>query len=456
MPKSASPSASKPKPAAKALPKPSSKPFVIWTLQRTGGTNLTQRLIALSGLPSTEHEPFNKRRIHGHVTQRWEDDGDLEAMNQAMATIAAGGRVIKHCVEMVPPEVSLALARATSDAGYQHLFLYRRQALGRLLSLQFARVSGIWGSKMKDGREPTPEELSQQLLPVPQLVAHEQRSVAALTEVWDELLARGQAPSAIAYEDLYAAASPEAAQAVLGQLLAEMGLAVPASKLPEVLADVLGRGDQGTRDAYDQFQGIAELAEALVAVPCFVPVSPLVSCEAVVPDEPASWVAKASLEGLRDQVLVPRRRMAEGLVVLAPGAPEDLRLLLLADGQEQPVAWRIRSKWAEKSFPDSPNAAHARFSFACSLADGTARLVLEHPATGERQTVLELVTAPPRATEVVTGALALRKLKRLKDGGGEDAAGLASSLMRELGRVPEDQRDKRWREAQQVVQALGG
>jgi LPS sulfotransferase NodH len=439
-----------------SAPSPAPKPFVIWTLQRTGGTNLTQRLIALSGLPSTEHEPFNKRRIHGHVTQRWEDDGDLDAMNEAMATIAAGRRVIKHCVEMVPPEVSLALAKATSEAGYQHLFLYRRQALGRLLSLQFARVSGIWGSKMKDGREMPPEELSQHLLPVAQLVAHEQRSVAALTEVWDELLALGQSPSAIAYEDLYAAASPQAAQAVLAQLLVEMGVTVPAAKLPEVLADVLGRGDQGTRDAYDRFQGIAELADALAAVPGFVPVSPLVSCEAVSPEAPAPWVAKASLEGLRDQVLVPRRRMAEGLVVLAPGAPEDLRLLLQADGQEHPVAWRIRSKWAEKSFPDSPNAARARFSFPCSLADGTALLVLEHPGSGERQTVLELVTAAPKARQVVTGALALKKLKRQKDGVGGEAAGLATSLMRELGRVPQDQRDKRWREAQQVVQALAG
>jgi hypothetical protein len=167
-------------------------------------------------------------------------------------------------------------------------------------------------------------------------------------------------------------------------------------------------------------------------------------------------VAKASLEGLRDQVLVPRRRMAEGLVVLAPGAPGDLRLLLLADGQERPVAWRIRSKWAEKSFPDSPNAAHARFAFPCSLADGVATLVLESASTGERQAVLELVTAAPKARQVVTGALALKKLKRLKDGSGEEAAVLAASLRRELGRVPEDQRDKRWREAQQVVQALAG
>lgn len=36
------------------------KPFIIWTLQRTGGTNLAQRLVELSGLKGAQHEPFNK------------------------------------------------------------------------------------------------------------------------------------------------------------------------------------------------------------------------------------------------------------------------------------------------------------------------------------------------------------------------------------------------------------
>ncbi len=45
------------------------RPFIIWTLQRTGGTNLTVRLVELSGLESFPHEPFNIERIHGHITK---------------------------------------------------------------------------------------------------------------------------------------------------------------------------------------------------------------------------------------------------------------------------------------------------------------------------------------------------------------------------------------------------
>ena len=36
-----------------------SRPFIVWTMQRTGGTALAQTLMGLSEHPAAEHEPFN-------------------------------------------------------------------------------------------------------------------------------------------------------------------------------------------------------------------------------------------------------------------------------------------------------------------------------------------------------------------------------------------------------------
>ena len=327
------------------------------------------------------------------MTQRWEEDADIDALNQAMATIASTGQVIKHCVETVPLEVTRALARATTQAGYRHLFVYRKQPLGRLLSLHFARDNDIWGPEMKTGREPTPEDLRRQSLPVPRLLAHEQRCAAALGEMWSLLLGLSQSPSALAYEDLYAAPSQQQAQEVLGRVLSELELQVPPASLPAVLARVLGSGDQGTRASYDQYQGVDELAQALAAAPRFEPAPPLVHCTVSLPAVSSPWVSKASMES--PHAVVPRRRRIEGLVVLAPGVAADrLRLLLQGpDGLLTPVKWGIRSMWAARAFPESPNASSARFAFNGELPDGVARLVLEDQGSGERQACLEIHTA---------------------------------------------------------------
>ena len=58
------------------------RPFIIWTLRRTGGTNLATRLMALSQYPKLEHEPFNPDRVHGHVTRNWVEHCDGYALDE--------------------------------------------------------------------------------------------------------------------------------------------------------------------------------------------------------------------------------------------------------------------------------------------------------------------------------------------------------------------------------------
>ena len=122
-------------PASPAAHRP---PLLIWTLQRSGGTNLTRRLEVLAGLAHGEHEPFNVEREFGHITRDWLARPDRATLDTAMHAACTQRRLIKHCVELVPWEVSQALAEQSVDLGYRHLFLYREQPRDRLLSLTFA------------------------------------------------------------------------------------------------------------------------------------------------------------------------------------------------------------------------------------------------------------------------------------------------------------------------------
>jgi hypothetical protein len=423
------------------------RPFVIWTLQRTGGTNLTQRLIELSGLRSAEHEPFNPGRQHGRIVQHWLQHHDATALDQAVAGVAARGEVIKHCVEMVPPDVNRALAKASSAAGYGHLFLYRKQALSRLLSLHFANVSGIWGPQMNPGSFPALHELERRVLPVSKLAAHEQRCAAALKLAWQELLALDQVPVALAYEDLYAAASRSDALGCLSRLLPALGMSLSPSALAESLEKILGQGEQGTRRAYELFEGADALNQALANVDRFVPAPPLVCRELVQPPPSVPWVRAVILD--HAQAVVPRRSKLGGLVVLAPNAPMDLRLRLRQGGVEDPVHWNIRSPWAERNFPEAPNAAAARFAITGELRMGACSLVIESAALAETQTCATIVVRSATPQELVDAALAL------KAEAGEEAE-LAAAYARDLDGVPPQQRNERWAQARTLMSPQSG
>ncbi|WP_374675092.1 hypothetical protein [Ideonella sp.] len=413
--------------AAAGAPAQPVRPFVIWTLQRTGGTNLTRQLVRLSGLPRTEHEPFNEGRAYGHVTAAWRKDRDALAMGAAMQEIAAEHQVIKHCVEMVPPEINGGLALATAAAGYQHVFLYRRQPKGRLLSLHYARVSGIWGNRMKTGQPPTEEELRRHPLPVPELVERERRGMRALQRVWDGLVEMGAHPLAIAYEDLYQS-PPARSQHVLQRLFDELGFRFPPRRLPHIWEQVVGQGDQGTRSAYAAFGGQEALDVALARWRGFRPVPSAAALLTSDPQPPSAWVAAAHLHGAG--AAVPRRRRLDGTVVCAAAAPAGLRLVLADAHGEHPVVWGLRSGWTAEQHPGLPQAAFARFVVPGYWPEGAATLWAEDPATGMRQAVLRIEGGAPEAAAVVAEAL------RLKPGGGPEDTLWAQAVARWLEQAP--------------------
>ncbi|WP_299548472.1 hypothetical protein [uncultured Tateyamaria sp.] len=124
------------------------KPWLILTLRRTGGTSLTSFLAEVSQFPTIEHEPFNTDRIFGHITRDFLETGDMIAMQGAVKQAVARNPNIKHCVEIIPLEMTRALIDTCQAQGYGFMVLTRRDEARRMLSLLLAISTGAWGPEM--------------------------------------------------------------------------------------------------------------------------------------------------------------------------------------------------------------------------------------------------------------------------------------------------------------------
>lgn len=246
-------------------------PLLIWTLQRSGGTNLTRRLEVLAGLAHGEHEPFNVEREFGHITRDWLARPDRATLDTAMHAACTQRRLIKHCVDLVPWEVSQALAEQSVDLGYRHLFLYREQPRDRLLSLTFAKRSGVWapGKARKELDDVAP--IVTDALPVRWLIERETLCAQRLNAAWQLLRQAGQQPVPLSFEAIYKVPREEAV-ARLVRLVSELGLSSGDAAVDQNFAvQVQKSGDQNTSDHYGNFPGIHKLEKALLTVERFRP-----------------------------------------------------------------------------------------------------------------------------------------------------------------------------------------
>lgn len=334
------------------------RPFVIWTLQRTGGTNLTQRLVEKSGLPGTEHEPFNVGRIYGGVTAAWRESRDRIALARSVTDIAHKGQIIKHCVETVPWDVTHAFADATVQAGYRHLFLYREAPRDRLLSLHFARQTGVWGPG-RDGNSQAAGRLLAEPIPVAQLLNHERKCTNRLVATWAYLTRAGGRPRALSYEQVYRSSREQASTALL-PILDDLGLAGSVEAAATFVNEVLCGGDQGTRDQYAAIPGVGDLTRGLADMECFDPRADIPGLR-LDRDTLPDWVAHAHLDIYPATLQAGRMSHIGGVLVLEATAPLGLTLhLRYADG-ECPVDWNIASNKMALQYPSAANGRQARF-----------------------------------------------------------------------------------------------
>ncbi|MEL7301274.1 MAG: hypothetical protein AAFM92_12905 [Pseudomonadota bacterium] len=237
-------------------------PFVIWTLQRTGGTNLNKHLNMHSGNEKYQDEPFNRRRECGAVTQAWLDDQNEDALHRSINVICAKRKNMKHCVERIPWPISEALIAASHRAGYAPVFLFREDPMQRLLSMEYAMRTKAWGPKKASENSEDPSAFDKPL-DVDALIAHETRANNKLKKAWRQLKKAGAAPVAVSYEELYSS-DPEEMRTATKRVFKRLG--VPALD-EKVIEGIRKTGDQQTRDRYSNFKGRDELQSRLVELP---------------------------------------------------------------------------------------------------------------------------------------------------------------------------------------------
>ena len=241
------------------------KPFIIWTLQRTGGTNLTKYLISLSRL-SGKHEPFNQVREYGTITENWLLQKNIDKLHKDINEILEKPQVIKHCVEMVPWRVSDELARISLQKGYESLFLYRKSSVQRLLSMEFSERTKKWGPK-SEITSATEEKAFEEELNIPKLIAHESKSIELMNTFWRKVSKRNYKPMSISFESIYESKLPQAISVVNG-VLEHLHLSEKIDP-EDLVAKLRSTGNQNTRNSYHRFKGISQLEKELKTLPSF-------------------------------------------------------------------------------------------------------------------------------------------------------------------------------------------
>lgn len=238
------------------------KPFIIWTVQRTGGTNLANMLFKRSPQPVTQHEPFNGDRVFGNVVAAWHANKDSGQLDASLKDIATRGVLIKHCLEMFDLEFNMALASAMNSKGYRHLFLFRRNSLDRLLSLHFAKVTGVWG-KPKSNNVDNKVKPFMEPVPIKQLLAHEKRCIFLMTSIHNYIQELGGPILSLAFEDIYLEEDNKRACERIFNLLNWLDISRGEEEDRLFVEKVIKEGGQGTKSRYLEFPGANALRDAL-------------------------------------------------------------------------------------------------------------------------------------------------------------------------------------------------
>lgn len=187
-----------------------SLPFIIWTMRRTGGTTLTDLLMEFSDRPKLEHEPFNFNRQLGPIAKEFRTTKDVPTLKAKLREVLAQGPSIKHCYELGSNEFNRVLMELTTELGYHHIVLTRNDEVGRLLSLELAQITGVWGKHGAQDHYRAVNEGAVQLPPlnVDELLRHQRVCRNMTREVEANFARLGISPTRIAFEHVYS--DPEA------------------------------------------------------------------------------------------------------------------------------------------------------------------------------------------------------------------------------------------------------
>lgn len=239
-------------------------PYIIWTMQRTGGTTLAALLADLSEYSGIEHEPFNPERMLGWVTKGWLETRDEEKLRADMAKALESLPLIKHCYELLPLEVNRVLMEVSCALGYRHIILDRRAEPRRVLSLELAKLTGAWGGKDAGAVYGQIERGELQLEPmnVDGALRHMTYCQKQRQALQDLFTAQGTSAFVIYFEDVYA--DPEAGRQRIRRLLDFLGIDPAAHADYEAwVDDALLRKGQNSARVMEAVPNIAKARDVL-------------------------------------------------------------------------------------------------------------------------------------------------------------------------------------------------
>ena len=224
-----------------------SSPFIIWTFRRTGATNISKILFNQSKFEAIEHEPFNQQRKLGWITKSWLENKDKKSLYNNLEKILSKKNNIKHCLEILPDELNTGLAKLSIEYGYKHLFLYRADPVKRLLSLNFAMETNIWG-KGKLNQKPVDKNIFTKKINIKKLINHEIRSRQKMQKIYN-LINCESSPLTITFEQLYNSPIKEAAIHLNYLFITLIGKEADY----KIINNLLNNGDQKTSRMYSRF-----------------------------------------------------------------------------------------------------------------------------------------------------------------------------------------------------------
>lgn len=241
-----------------------SDPFIIWTMRRTGGTTFSALLMELSEHPGAQHEPFNPDRNFGWVTESWIEKGDPELLMDGLDQVLANRPLIKHCYELVPEALNIALIEAASARGYRHIVLDRQAEVDRILSLELAKITGAWGAEDAAEIYAKIEAGTRKLAPVniKDAVGHMLSCAQLRRKLAAQFDSAGQTPLLVYFEEIYGAF--ETGRKTIETLLSF--LEIQTSSHPQfesLLSKALLEKNQNSRSIAPAVPNIAELRDAL-------------------------------------------------------------------------------------------------------------------------------------------------------------------------------------------------
>jgi hypothetical protein len=229
--------------------------LLILTVQRTGGTSLTDALCLAMGADSAAHEPFLTPRQWGWVTlNHRENGGDNGKLLRDMQSVLAEGVIVKHCCELHDDKFNRMLIDVAGGLGYRFLVLFRESELDRLMSRIFARRTGIFFKTDLVGYRRTHDELiahlrNTTLREIDEEIRRSATSVRSLLAAAAYLRKRGYRYLLERFEDIFEAAS----QQRFDNLLSDLGI-VPVTDpaRQQAICSILTANQQGTRPYYNE------------------------------------------------------------------------------------------------------------------------------------------------------------------------------------------------------------